>query len=128
MLKGQNFMARLPGINQELQNCIQECLSCHSTCLATVQYCIQKGGKHAEKQHIQLLLACAEICQTSANFMLAGSEFHTRTCEVCAEVCDACEKSCRQMADDEVMKACAEACKRCAESCRKMSGPGRVAA
>jgi hypothetical protein len=31
-----------------------------------------------------LLLDCAEICQTAANFMLRNSELHSRTCAVCA--------------------------------------------
>lgn len=56
------------------------------------------GGRHAEDAHIQLLLDCAEICQTSANFMLRGSELHGRTCAVCADACQRCAASCRQMA------------------------------
>jgi hypothetical protein len=32
------------------------------------------------------MLACAEICRTSAFFMELGTEFHKRTCAVCAEV------------------------------------------
>jgi len=80
------------------------------------------GGKHAEASHIQLLLACAEICQTSANFMLLGSDLHARTCGVCAEVCEQCATSCEQMGNDAQMQACAEACRRCAESCQRMAG------
>ena len=33
-----------------------------------------------------VLLDCAEICQTSANFMLRGSPLHTNTCAACAIV------------------------------------------
>ena len=106
----------------EMQQCINECLSCHSICLQTVTHCLQMGGKHAEASHIQLLLACAEICQTSANFMLLGSDLHTRTCGVCAEVCEQCATSCEQMGSDAQMQACAEACRRCAESCQRMAG------
>lgn len=50
----------------EMQQGINECLSCHSVCLQTVTHCLQMGGKHAEVNHIQLLLACAEVCQTRA--------------------------------------------------------------
>ena len=108
-------------MSQDMQQCINECLNCHSVCLATVRYCLEQGGKHAEAQHIQTLLDCAEICQTSANFMLRGSELHGRTCAVCAEVCARCAESCEQVGDDEQMRACAEACRRCAESCRQMA-------
>ncbi len=105
-----------------MQQCIDECLNCHSICLETVAHCLQQGGKHAEARHIRLLLDCAEICQTSANFMLRGSDLHTRTCAVCAEVCERCAESCDQFGNDTRMQACAEACRRCAESCRQMAG------
>lgn len=108
-------------MSEEMQRCIQECLNCHSICLQSVTYCLQMGGKHAEPSHVRLLLDCAEICQTSANFMLRGSELHGRTCGVCAEVCEACARSCDQMGDDAMMRACADACRRCAESCRHMA-------
>ncbi len=104
-----------------MQQCIDECLKCHAICLDTVTYCLEQGGKHAKASHIRTLLACAEICQTSANFMLLGSELHTRTCAVCAEVCEQCAESCEQMGADARMKACAEECRRCAEICRQMA-------
>lgn len=108
-------------MNQGMQQCIDECLKCHSTCLQTVAYCLGMGGKHADQQHMVLLLDCAEICQTSANFMLRGSQFHARECGVCAEVCAACAQSCEAMGDDSQMKACAEECRTCAESCKRMA-------
>ena len=108
-------------ITNEMQQCIQECLNCHSTCLQTVTYCLQQGGRHAEAGHITTLLACAEICRTSADFLLLGSELHKRTCATCAEVCVRCAESCEQISGGAQMKACAEACRRCADSCRRMA-------
>ena len=105
----------------EMQRCIQECLSCHAVCLETVPHCLQMGGEHAQEAHIRLLLDCAEICQTSANFMLRGSELHGRTCAVCAEVCQRCAQDCERFMDDPMMQACAQACRACAESCRQMA-------
>jgi hypothetical protein len=86
-----------------------------------IDYCLQKGGRHAEANHVRRLIDCAEMCQTSADFMLRGSELHVYTCGACAEVCNACAKSCESMADDEMMRRCAEACRTCAQECRKMS-------
>ena len=103
-----------------MQECIDRCQSCQESCLESVAHCLQKGGKHAAAEHIGLLTACAEICDTSARFMLLGSTFHTRIGEVCAEICDACAKDCDRLGDDEMMQACAETCRRCAESCRQM--------
>ena len=108
-------------MSASMQECIQNCTDCHRICVETVAYCLQQGGKHAEPAHIRTLLDCAEICQTSANFMLRGSEFHASTCGVCGEVCAACADACAAMGDDAQMQACAEACRRCAESCRQMA-------
>ncbi|NMO16656.1 four-helix bundle copper-binding protein [Pyxidicoccus fallax] len=108
--------------DKDMQQCIQACLECHRVCLETVTYCLRKGGKHAEASHIRLLMDCAEICQTSANFLLRGSELHTRTCFACAEVCQRCADSCAAMGEDSMMKACEDMCRRCEESCRKMDG------
>lgn len=109
-------------ISTEMRQCIEECTRCHAICLETVGHCLDLGGKHADPAHIRLLLDCAEICQTSANFMLRGSDLHQRTCAVCAEVCRACAEDCGRMAGgDQMMKNCAEQCRRCAESCERMA-------
>ena len=115
-------MATMTGARtRQMQECIDNCTSCHAVCVETVAHCLGKGGRHAEAGHIRLLMDCAQICATSADFMLRGSELHTRTCGVCAEVCARCADDCDRMADDDMMRRCAEACRRCAESCRRMA-------
>ena len=52
----------------EMQHCIQNCLDCHRPCLQTAAKCLQHGGQHAAAQHITLMLDCAQICLTSADF------------------------------------------------------------
>jgi hypothetical protein len=106
----------------EMQECIDNCTGCHATCLETVTHRLKKGGRHAEADHIRLLLDCAQICATSADFMLRGSDLHTATCRACAEVCARCAEDCERLADDDIMRRCAEECRACAESCRRMSG------
>ena len=110
-----------------MQQCIEECLNCHRTCVETMQHCLEKGGKHAKAEHIRTLLDCAQICATSADFMLRGSDLHVHTCAACAAVCEACAKSCEEIADDAEMKRCADVCRRCAASCREMAGTRRAA-
>jgi hypothetical protein len=105
-----------------MEQCIQNCLDCHRICLETIAYCLQQGGKHAEAAHIRLLQDCAQICATSADFMIRGSDLHTLTCAACAQICARCATACEQMGNDAQMKACAEVCRRCAESCRQMAG------
>ena len=106
---------------QDMQNCIDECTTCHAVCLKTIQHCLGKGGKHASRDHIRLLADCAQICRTSADFMIRGSELHHFTCGACAEICQRCADDCAQMADDAEMRHCADQCRRCAESCRQMA-------
>ena len=101
-------------LDEKMRACIQECHNCHDSCAETVTHCLQMGGEHAEPSHIRLLLDCAEICQTSANFMLRMSEFHGQTCGVCADVCE-------RFGDDQMMQECAEACRSCAQSCHEMA-------
>ena len=113
--------AQLRMSSEDMQRCIQECLNCHSICMTTISYCLQKGGAHAEAPHNRLLLDCVEICQASANFMLRGSDLHMRICGVCAEICERCADDCAQFSDDEAMRNCAMACRRCADSCRSMA-------
>ena len=68
----------------DMQRYIDECESCHDICLQVVVYCLRQGGRHAEVGHITTVLDCADMCATSANFMLRESTMQRRTCEVCA--------------------------------------------
>ncbi|MDO8846367.1 four-helix bundle copper-binding protein [Methylicorpusculum sp.] len=102
-----------------MQDCIESCNQCHQACLQTaMNHCLKVGGKHVETAHFRLMLNCAEICQTSANFQLSSSPFHPLVCEVCAKICEACAESCKKIGG---MDECVEACLNCAESCRKMA-------
>lgn len=115
----------LPDIRQmdnALQECIGHCSGCHNLCVNTISHCLDLGGKHAAREHIQLLQDCADICATAANFMLRGSAYHRQICGVCAEICQRCAEDCEQLGPtDEVMQHCALLCRRCADACREMA-------
>ena len=109
-------------MNEEMRQCIAECLTCHSICVETAMHCLMMGGEHAEPEHQRILQDCAQICVTSADFMLRISHHHARVCGLCAEVCKVCAEACDRIAGgDQTMKQCAEICRRCAESCAKMA-------
>ena len=104
---------------KEMQNCIDKCLGCYKTCLSiAMTHCLEMGGKHLEPAHFRLMMACAEICRTSAHFMLLNTPHHKHTCRECAEICEECAKNCERIGD---MDECVQACRSCAESCRKMA-------
>jgi len=107
-------------ISEQMEQCIEACLNCYRTCLREgMNHCLEAGGKHVEPVHFRLMMNCAEMCRTSADFMLSSSNLHARICAACAEVCDACARSCEDIGE---MDECVQACRACAESCRSMAG------
>lgn len=102
-----------------MQECIDACLACYRACLsAATGHCLEAGGAHTEKAHFTLMLGCAEICRTSAHFMIMGSDLHRETCRACAEICSRCADDCERIGG---MDDCVRACRACAESCRRMA-------
>lgn len=109
----------------EMQQRIEACQQCHNICLRmALTDCLRAGGKHVEEEHFRLMINCAEICQTAANFMLSASALHGVVCQACAKICSACADSCEQVGD---MDDCVQACRRCAETCEAMAGNSRSA-
>lgn len=108
--------------NPGMDDCIDACRRCQQTCLhMAMTHCLQQGGKHVEPEHFRLMINCAEICQTAANFMLGESSLHAVVCAACAEVCTACADNCEQIGD---MDECVSACRECAQSCVAMGLAG----
>ena len=105
-----------------IDQCIKDCLSCYEACLSCISHCLALGGKHSSVDHIQAMMECSLICNTSATMMRMNSAFSNELCQMCAKICDVCEESCRTIDDtDRMMEKCADACAKCAESCRSMS-------
>ena len=49
-------------MSPEMQSCIDECLSCHSTCLSmAMNHCLEAGGRHVEPEHFRLMIALSLI-------------------------------------------------------------------
>lgn len=106
-------------LSGEMKACVEECLRCYSICLGTaMRHCLEAGGEHVAPPHFRLMMACAEICRTSAHFLLIGTPHHKHTCRECAEICEECAVDCERL---DGMEECVQACRRCAESCRKMA-------
>lgn len=96
------------------RQCIEDCINCHALCYsAGMRYPGSPGNDDAS-----VLIACAELCRTTANFMLAGLPLEQRVCELCAEACAACARFCEQNAG---LDTCLDACRRCLASCKRMT-------
>ena len=106
-------------ISAEMQGCIDECLKCYQTCFGmAMTHCLEMGGKHVAPSHFRIMMACAEICRTSAHFMLMNSEHAKHVCRECAEICEQCANDCEAVGD---MDECVLQCRRCAETCSSMA-------
>jgi len=106
-------------ISHDTRHCIEECLRCYQACVGSAMtHCLEQGGIHVEPQHFRLIMACGEMCRTSAHLMLINSPHHKAVCRECAEICELCAHNCDRIGD---MQECAEACRRCAESCQKIA-------
>jgi hypothetical protein len=105
--------------SDDREKCIGDCRDCERLCFETaLTQCLSMGGPHLEPSHFRLMMNCASLCHTAAEFILARSEFHERVCDLCAAVCQACAASCRTIGN---MDPCARACEICAESCAAMT-------
>lgn len=106
-------------LNEEMRACIDNCIACYRICTEmAANHCLERGGAHSEPDHYRTMLACAEICRSSAQLMMLGTPLHQYSCAACAEICEACADSCRDL---DGMEDCVSACEACAASCRKMA-------
>ncbi|HEY5801042.1 MAG TPA: four-helix bundle copper-binding protein [Burkholderiaceae bacterium] len=112
-------MNQLHPAPRSTQACMDMCTQCHQTCLhEALQFGLKAGGKHTETDHFRLMMNCAEICQTSANFQLSDSPYGAKLAALCAEICTACADSCEQLGD---MPDVVEACRQCAQCCTALA-------
>lgn len=99
----------------------ESCLRCYQLCLSTaMDRCLLMGGDHIEPQHFRLMMACAEICRSTAHILLMNLSLFHSVCRTCAELCGQCAHSCDRLGD---MQDCAEACRACVASCEHLAQP-----
>ena len=68
-----------------MEQCIDNCTNCHRICLETAaRHFAGERSPRIDEGMVRLLLDCAEICRTSADFMIRGSELHPHVCRACA--------------------------------------------
>jgi hypothetical protein len=101
----------------EIQQCIQDCISCHDVCLQTATACEQSGGEHASPDHINILRDCAELCLVAAHFLQHNSALVGYVCQACAQATTHCGNECDRMGDTD----CANACRNAAWACEQMT-------
>jgi len=104
---------------REAEQAINDTLICASICLETAVHALDRDHP---PEHVRSLLDCAELSQTTANFLLRGAPAADAVAAVCADVARRCAESCEEVATgDEEMGRCAEACRRTQRSCEELA-------
>jgi hypothetical protein len=98
--------------------CLRNCTECHNVCLQTA--ILPDVAGHIGSDDLKLLLNCAEICRTSADFLDTNSVFHRPVCGICSDVCTECAQMCER-SSIRALRDCAPICRQCADSCRRMA-------
>jgi hypothetical protein len=87
-------------------------LSAHGTAAG-----LELGGKHTEARHFRLMLDCAQICQTTADFSVARLGGVRRSLRDVRSGVRSLRAQLRRNGD---LDECLWAARRCAESCRSL--------
>lgn len=104
--------------NGDPQTCIEACLKCYEVCTRTLAAGLEINE---DQDFITALQLCAQACQLSAQALLLDSDFHVKTCNLCADFCEEVADLCEDFEEME-MRHCAEVCLRCSKLCRQMAG------
>jgi hypothetical protein len=119
----QQMLLAAEADSAEMIRCIDDCERCHRVCLRTAMtYCLEQGGEHVEPPYFRLMLACAQMCATTADTLLSGFASYEQMCALCANICRTCAASCERIGD---MEECVEICRRCAAGCERLSDAQR---
>ena len=103
-------------LSAQVQDTIAKLRDCHAMCHGmAMTHCLEEGGPHVRPQHFRLMLDCAQLCATTADFLERKSQFHTGLCGLCADVNETCAEDCEQL---DGMDDCVTACRAAAQACR----------
>jgi hypothetical protein len=101
----------------EMEACKEVCIECKTTCIDTLKYSKNQGGRYIDMTMMSMLRDCAEMCMMCVNMINDGSEFMGNICSLCAQICDRTAMACEQMSSDATMMFCAAICRKCAQHC-----------
>ena len=89
---------------------------CHAMCLSMAMTDVLESHERLGRpQHMRMMLDCAAMCALTADLLAHKSQFHTRVCALCAEICDVCAQTCAESG----MEDCARMCLRCSAVCEE---------
>lgn len=96
-----------------------DCLACYAACVARASVYLTARSDILACSYARQLLACAELCRTTAHLAMFDTASFAQIADVCADVCERCSAAGDGIGD---ASSCADVCRRCAESCRLHGG------
>lgn len=98
-------------LKKKLAACIVACQNCSDACLDETDMLPKMV------ECIRLDRDCAEMCQTTLNFISRNSNYAAEMISMCEKLCKACGDECGKH-EAQHCKDCAKACKECEEACK----------
>ncbi|XVH32121.1 four-helix bundle copper-binding protein [Haloferacaceae archaeon DSL9] len=111
-------LAQITHLDDEMQNCLDNCLEAAQACEWCADACAGEGEEMADC--IRLCRDVADIATLHARFIARDSAFESDLAGVCADACEECADECEQH-DHDHCQVCAEVLRECAETCRSMA-------
>jgi len=94
---------------------------CADVCQKTLDYCVKKGGKHAEASVTNSLKDCIQACKSAFDFLNRGSAgLQGKSCALAVQACNECAKTMDAFSGDNTMLACANECRKTVGNCEKL--------
>ncbi len=94
---------------------------CADVCQKTLDYCVKKGGKHAEASVTNSLKDCIQACKTAFDYLNRGSAgMQAKSCALAVQACNETAKTMDAFSGDNTMLACANECRKTVGNCEKL--------
>ncbi len=113
--------------NDNLLNCIRECLNCAKVCSSAADACLAVDIKQTSWLIgcITLTLDCADLCQAVGRILSRQTQTDWNILNnlllTCAEVCrKTADENERHAKYHEFSRLCAESCRRCDQACTNL--------
>lgn len=91
---------------------------CGAVCDNMTTMVLTKPDLQFRTNQLQLLRDCANICDTTENFVARNSPFAKTIADECAYICETCGTECSRFPDMESQR-CAQICFKCVDECRQ---------
>ena len=95
---------------------------CVDACNAAFAYLTQQDEVD-DPELLACIVDCAELCSTTASFIVRGSEHADDLRETCADLAKCVEESCEEYEGDEVLTSLADACREVHDELGTQSSP-----